>query len=78
MGSNQKFIYYHCDGSFIKDIKEYEVDNSPCHFPNKNVMVMKFGVFLFLIWLVIINFYINDGSLIPGWRNKTSFLQGWK
>jgi hypothetical protein len=74
MGSNQKVMYL-CDGSYIKGIMEYDADCSQWRFSQRK----RNGDELWGTALPHLardcQLYIDDGTLIPGWHNKTYFLQ---
>jgi hypothetical protein len=74
MSSNQKVFYFQ-DCLYIEGIMEYDMDNSTWCFSQQKW----YGDELWGTSLPHLardfQLYIDDAALIPGWHNKTNFLQ---
>ena len=74
MSNNQKVMYLR-DGTYIKGIMEFDLDNSSWRFSQRKRNGDE-------IWGTTIphlardfQLYIDDGTLVPGWHTQTHFLQ---
>jgi hypothetical protein len=74
MSNNQKVMFLQ-DGTYLKGVMEYDLDTSTWRFsPRKRNGDELWGTTIPNL-AHDFQLYIDDGTLIPGWHNKTYFLQ---
>jgi len=74
MSNNQKVMYLH-NGTYITGIMEYDLDHSTWHFLQRKWNSDELQGTNIPNLAQDFQLYIDDGTLIPGWHNKTYFLQ---